>query len=84
MYTDRIYNTRESMACADKRKYEVLMLDAKQQIIKRMQKGEKPLSLIAKFKGRRVTISDIKKNMQQILAYIFTMETFSGTKNVTL
>ena len=80
MYTDNIQYTSDSMAYADKRKREVLMLDAKQQILQSLQKGEKPSSLIAEFKCGKATISDIKKNKERILVYISTVETSSGAK----
>ena len=68
------------MVYAGKRKCKVLMVDAKQEILKRLQKGEKLSLLIAEFKSRKATISDIKKNKEQILAYISTTETSSGAK----
>ena len=74
IYTDNIQYTSDSMAYAGKRKREVLTLDAKRQILQRLQKGEKPSSLIAEFKYGKATISDVKKNKERILAYISTME----------
>ena len=56
------------------------MLDAKRQILVRLEKGAKPLSLMQEFNCGKATISNIKWNKEQILGYISTMEMSYGTK----
>ena len=70
----------EQMVCIGKRKREVLTLDAKQAIVERLQKGEKPSLLMKEFNCGKATISDIKRNKERILAFISMMETSSGAK----
>ena len=62
------------MACAVKRKRAVLTLDAKRQILERLEKGAKPSSLMQEFHCGKATISDIKRNKELILGYISKME----------
>ena len=57
-----------------------MTLDAKHQILERLEKGLKPSLLMQEFNCGKATISDIKRNKAQILAYVSTMETSSGTK----
>ena len=57
------------------------MLDTKWAIVKRLQKGEKRSSLMKEFNCANVTVSNIKKkNKEQIVAFISTMETLSSAK----
>ena len=68
------------MVCIGKGKRKVLTLDAKRAIVERLQKREKPSSLMKEFNWGEANILDIKKNKERILAFISTMETSSGVK----
>ena len=70
MYNEEIVHVLYSVsiiACAAKQKHAVLMLDAKRQILERLEKGAKPSSLMQEFNCGKVTISNIKRNKEQIL-----------------
>ena len=57
-----------------------MTLDAKRQILERLEKGAKPSLLMQEFNCGKAIISDIKRSKAQILAYVSTMETSSGAK----
>ena len=57
-----------------------MTLDAKRQILERLEKGVKPSLLMQEFNCGKATIFDISRNETRILAYVSTMETSSGAK----
>ena len=66
------------MAGVIKRKREVLTLKEKLEIIECLEKGEKIVMLMNKYKFGKSTIYDIKKNKEKIVSYLSTRETTSG------
>ena len=57
-----------------------MTLDAKCKILKRLEKGVKSSVLMQEFNCEKSTISDIKRNNEQILADVSTMEMSSCAK----